>query len=84
MSAKEQAVLDIKNDLKAQGKCFIAFRSELNPVMHKLVTRQIMEQKQHALFPSQCTRTNSQLMAHCFFLKGQVKLFNYSSYYENK
>lgn len=45
MSAKQQAILDIKKDLEKQGKCFIAFKSELNPVMNKLVNRQIKAQK---------------------------------------
>ena len=46
MTAKQLAIQDIKDDLKAQGKCFLAFHSELNPIMNKLVTRQIRRQKQ--------------------------------------
>ena len=37
MSAREQAVKDIKECLKQESKSFIAFRSELNPIMRKLV-----------------------------------------------
>lgn len=46
MTAKQLAIQDIKDDLKAQGKCFLAFHSELTPIMNKLVTRQIRRQKQ--------------------------------------
>ena len=85
MSAKQTAIQDIKDDLKLQGKSFLAFRSELNSVMNKLVFHHIMEQKcQQSLFPVHCTRANSQLVAHCLFCKGEVKLTNYSKYYESK
>ena len=45
MTAKQQAIQDIKDSLKKEGKAFIAFRSELNPVMRKLVSNQLKEQK---------------------------------------
>ena len=45
MSAKNQAIQDIKDSLKREGKAFIAFRSELNPVMRRLVNDQLKEQK---------------------------------------
>ena len=35
--AKEQAIADIKQDLERNHKSFIAFRTELNPVMNKIV-----------------------------------------------
>lgn len=38
---KQQAILDIKEDLAKNHKCFIAFRNELNPVMRHLVSIQI-------------------------------------------
>ena len=85
MTAKQTAIQDIKDDLKLQGKSFLAFRNELNTVMNKLVFHHIMEQKcQQSLFPIHCTRANSQLVAHCLFCKGEVKLTNYSKYYESK
>lgn len=45
MSAKDSAVQDIKESLKIQGKCFLAFRAELNPVMEKLVNEQLKAQE---------------------------------------
>lgn len=45
MSAKEQAILDIKEDLKKTSKCFIAFRTKLNPVMNYLVHQQLKAQR---------------------------------------
>ena len=45
MSAKQQAVQDIKESLKIQGKCFLAFRSELNPIMDTLVNEQLKAQE---------------------------------------
>ena len=46
MSAKQQAILDIKEELSRQGKCFIAFVEKLNPVMDYLVKEQLKEQEQ--------------------------------------
>lgn len=45
MSPKEQAILDIKNDLRQQGKSFLAFHKELNPVMDSLVNSQLKAQE---------------------------------------
>ena len=44
MSAKEQAIQDIKSELAKEGKSFLAFRRSLNPVMRALVKEQISEQ----------------------------------------
>ena len=44
MSAKEQAILDIKEDLKKSHKAFLAFHTKLNPIMDKLVRNQITAQ----------------------------------------
>ena len=44
MSAKQQAIKDIKQELSLHGKCFLAFRTELNPVMEKLVSNQLKAQ----------------------------------------
>lgn len=35
--AYNQAVEDIKDDLLKEGKCFLAFRKKLNPVMEEIV-----------------------------------------------
>lgn len=81
MSAKEQATLDIMADLEKSNKSFIAFRRELNPVMRKLVSHQIRQQQEaFSLFNSNLN-AHSQLMARCFFAKGEVKLENYTKYY---
>lgn len=45
MTAKEQAIRDIKNDLRQSGKCFLAFHRELNPIMSELVNNQINRQE---------------------------------------
>lgn len=37
MTVKEQATLDIKDELRKGSKCFLAFRKKLNPIMDKLV-----------------------------------------------
>ena len=42
--AKRQAILDIKEDLSKNHKCFLAFKSTLNPIMDLLVECQIEEQ----------------------------------------
>ena len=47
LTAKQQAIQDIKNDLRSSGKCFIAFRKELNPAINRLVRQQIKNQKGH-------------------------------------
>ena len=42
--AKRQAILDIKEELSKNHKCFLAFKSTLNPIMDLLVESQIEEQ----------------------------------------
>lgn len=81
MNAKEQAMLDIQEDLQQNHKSFIAFHKELNPIMRKLVSKQIRRQQSLNPFVSP-THANSQLVARCFFAKGEAKLSNYSKYYE--
>ena len=84
MTPKEQALLDIKEDLKKENKRFIPFRKNLAPVMRKLVRQQLKTQStlKHWARPS---KANSQLIAHCSFLaKGNVKLDNYDKYYNEK
>ena len=44
-TAKEKAITDIRKSLKKDSKCFITFRSELNPVMDKLVSDYIKTQQ---------------------------------------
>lgn len=82
MSAKEQATLDIMADLEKSNKCFIAFRKELNPIMRKLVSHQIRQQKDLFNPFNSHPHTHSQLMARCFFAKGEAKLENYTKYYK--
>lgn len=42
---KQQAILDIKEDLTRQHKAFIAFHKRLNPAIEQLVQAQIHEQE---------------------------------------
>lgn len=44
MTAKQSAIQDIRDDLRQQGKCFIAFHRELDPIMSYLVSEQIHQQ----------------------------------------
>ena len=44
-SAKEKAIKDIRESLRVQGKCFLAFHRELNPIMDKLVNEHIKAQE---------------------------------------
>ena len=81
MSAKEYAVQDIKDDLMKEKRSFLAFRKELNPVMRRLVSRQIKDQIILNPYPTP-SHSNSQLVAHCFFSKGKVRLNNYAKYYD--
>lgn len=45
MSPRRKAEHDIRKELTRQGKCFIAFRKELNPVMREIVKEHLEEQK---------------------------------------
>lgn len=45
MSVREQAVMDIQEELSRQGKSFLAFHSELDEVMDELVNNQIKAQE---------------------------------------
>ena len=40
-TVRSQAVADILQDLYKQGKCFIAFRKDLDETMDKLVDEQV-------------------------------------------
>ena len=42
--AKQQAISDIKDFLTVQGKCFLAFRVELDPIMDSLIEEQSQKQ----------------------------------------
>ncbi len=37
MNARSQAIQDIRESLKQEGRCFITFRKELNPTMRELL-----------------------------------------------
>lgn len=41
MSVREIATKDIQEELSRQGKCFLAFHSELDPVMDKIVENEL-------------------------------------------
>lgn len=45
MTAKQKAIQDIKECLRQESKAFIAFRTELNPIMDELVKQQLKEQE---------------------------------------
>jgi hypothetical protein len=45
MSAREVATKDIKESLSIEGKCFLAFRTDLNDVMDQLVEEQLKAQE---------------------------------------
>ena len=45
MTAKETAIQDIKDELRQESRCFIAFRKKLNPIMKKLVKNYITLQE---------------------------------------
>ena len=84
MTPKDLAVRDMKEDLSKENKSFLAFHNELNPAMRKIVSSQIREQVSITNPFNMPIRHKTQLMARCFFANGQVKLENYSKYYENK
>lgn len=44
MTAKEQAILDIKEDLKNQGKSFLAFHQELNRPIGQILRNHLRNQ----------------------------------------
>ena len=81
MSTKEIAEHDIKQELSKNGKCFLSFHTELNPIMRKLVRQHIKAQISLSPF-STTSHHNSQLVAHCFFCNGEVKYENYQNYYK--
>lgn len=45
MTAKGQAIQDIKDELKSEGKCFIVFITELTPTINKIVGEYIKQQE---------------------------------------
>ena len=77
MSAKDLAIQDIQKELELNGKCFLAFRTELNPVMKRLVSNQIKAQRRKKSYHS-----NAQIMARCFFSASNPKYENYIGYYK--
>lgn len=46
MSAKKQAIKDIKEDLISCQKCFIAFRHSLDPIMDDIVNKYLQMQEE--------------------------------------
>ena len=45
-SPRTIAVQDIRVELDKQGKCFIAFRAELNPIMREIIKEYNRQQKE--------------------------------------
>lgn len=45
MTAKGQAIQDIKDELKNEDKCFIAFRKNLNLTINAIVAKYIKQQE---------------------------------------
>lgn len=45
-SPRQIAVEDIKIELDKEGKCFIAFRTELNPIMREIIKEYNRQQKE--------------------------------------
>lgn len=45
MTARSKAIEDIKEELKKESKSFLAFRTELNPVIKKITSEYIELQK---------------------------------------
>lgn len=81
MTAKEQAIKDIKSELKNVNshcflsKSFIEYRPYLNPVMRSLVKQQLDEQRH--LKPKR-VKSNRQIVASCFFCdSGKLKVVRY-------
>ena len=78
MTAKQQAIKDIQDELDRNKKTFIPFLTVLNPIMGSLVDAQLKKQGVKRI-PS---RKRGQLMAHCLCLsKDKVEYSNYSKYY---
>ena len=84
MTPKDLAVKDMKDDLSKENRSFLAFHNELNPAMRRLVSKQIKKQIEMTNPLNMPVRHKHQLIARCFFCKGNVKYENYSKYYENK
>ena len=87
LSAKQQAIIDIKEDLRKQNKCFMSFKKKLNPIMEKIVNNHLKDQRHitTSLWQKH-TKSGTQLIAHCFFCKSDnsVEFNNYSKYYEDR
>ena len=49
MSAKQVATADIQQELVKEGKCFLAFRTELDDVMDEIVREYSEEQLIHSI-----------------------------------
>lgn len=86
MSVRDYAVQDIQDELARNGRCFIAFHNELNPVIGRLVTSHIESQKKLSGLFQPHSKANAQLVASCFFCKdtGNITFEDYSHYYGKK
>lgn len=81
----QQAIQDIREDLSKEHKCFIAFRTKLNPVMRGLVKEQLRQQSNLNPFHHN-SHSNSQHVAHCCFITSTQtsELHDYTKYYDKK
>ena len=86
-TVRQQAISDIKEDLRQHSKCFLAFHKNLNPVMDNMVNNYIKLQEQcHVAPPANMQytpKTNACLVARCTFCQATSKAEyeNYSKYY---
>ena len=74
-SAKQHALKDIQAELAREGKCFIAFRNKLNPVIQSLTDRHINAQKKRSycgLAHSIPQKPKATLVATCLFAKSGI------------
>lgn len=86
MSAQECAIQDMLPELQKQGKSFLSFQKELNPVMEQLIHSQVMQQIAAARLYPPPPKSQVQLVAKCFFCKsnGTAHFEFYDHYYAKK
>jgi hypothetical protein len=87
MSVREQATMDIMEELEREHKAFVPFREKLNPLMSVLVSNHIRHQEDITpMAENPLLKSHSQLVAKCFFCKsdGSARVENYDHYYEKK
>ena len=82
MTAKQQALKDIQEDLQKENKSFCGFILRLNPIMQNLVHEQLIDQakKNRENNPrKRITRPmHSTHIATCFLINGNTQLKRYN------